>query len=134
MTASWGGMGYLWNKPVAFVFVRPEGYTYYFVENSDCLSLSFFGKEYRDALTVCGSTSGRETDKIAASGLTPFFTELGTPAFKEAELIIECKKIYADDLKPDSFLDRQPLNSFYGDNGGGMHKMYVCEIVNVWKK
>ena len=24
MTASWGGIGWLWNKPVAFVFIRPE--------------------------------------------------------------------------------------------------------------
>lgn len=134
MTASWGGMGYLWNKPVVFIFVRPERYTYYFVENSDHFTLSFFGKEYKKALSVCGSTSGRDTDKVKASGLTPFFTELGTPAFEEAELIVECKKMYAEDMKPASFLDRQPLNSYYGDNGGGMHKMYIGEIVNVWKK
>ena len=32
MTASWGGIGWLWNKPVAFVFIRPERFTHGFIE------------------------------------------------------------------------------------------------------
>ena len=47
MTASWGGIGWLWNKPVAFVFVRPERYTYEFIEKSDYLTLSFWAKQIR---------------------------------------------------------------------------------------
>ena len=42
MTASWGGVGFLWGKPVAFVFIRPERYTHDFVEQYDRLTLTFF--------------------------------------------------------------------------------------------
>ena len=71
MTASWGGLGFLWNRPVAFVFIRPQRYTFQFAEENSGLTLSFFGEEYRDALKICGSRSGRDTDKVAEAGLTP---------------------------------------------------------------
>ena len=45
MTASWGGMGVLWGKPAAFVFIRPQRYTYTFLEKTDRFTLSFFGEE-----------------------------------------------------------------------------------------
>ncbi|MCD8186883.1 MAG: flavin reductase, partial [Rikenellaceae bacterium] len=71
MTASWGAMGFLWNKPVAFVFVRPERYTFEFMEEYSAFTLSFMGKDQRHALKVCGSQSGRDSDKIADAGLKP---------------------------------------------------------------
>ena len=43
MTASWGGVGFLWNKPVVFVFIRPERYTREFVDEKGCFTLSFLG-------------------------------------------------------------------------------------------
>jgi hypothetical protein len=49
MTASWGGIGWLWNKPVAFIFIRPERYTHQFVEKSEYVTLSFLPEEYRKA-------------------------------------------------------------------------------------
>lgn len=71
MTASWGGTGFLWGKPVAFVFVRPERYTHEFIEKNDRLTLSFLGDAHRDVHKICGSKSGRDMDKIAAAGLSP---------------------------------------------------------------
>ena len=71
MTASWGGFGILWNKPVAFVFIRPQRYTFGFTEQNEGLTLSFFSEDYRDALKLCGRVSGRDCDKIARAGLTP---------------------------------------------------------------
>ena len=78
MTASWGGMGVLWNKPVAFCFIRPQRYTFTLTEQSERFSLSFFTEAYRPALRLCGSKSGRDTDKLAEAGLTPAY-ENGTP-------------------------------------------------------
>lgn len=75
MTASWGGIGVLWGRPVAFVFIRPERHTFSFAEASDYMTLSFFGEERREALAYCGKTSGRDVDKAAACSLTPVFTE-----------------------------------------------------------
>ena len=69
MTASWGGIGWLWNKPVAFVFIRPERYTYEFIEKSDYLTLSFLGEANKKVHAICGSKSGRDMDKVKATGL-----------------------------------------------------------------
>lgn len=133
MTASWGGMGYLWNKPVAFIFIRPERYTYEFVEKNDFLTLSFFAPEYKKALSIFGSKSGRDTDKVAETGLTPQFTELGNPTYEEARIVMECRKLYSEMLSAESFIDKTAIAKWYGP-GNNLHKMYVVEIVNLWIK
>lgn len=131
MTASWGGVGYLWNRPVVFVFVRPERYTYEFTESNNYFTLTFFGAEYKKVLSILGSKSGRDIDKMSDSGLTPYFTERGTPAFEEARITIECRKMYGTMLEADSFIDKSPIEPHYTSHGA-FHKMYVAEIMHVW--
>lgn len=131
MTANWGGTGYLWRKQVVFVFVRPERYTFRFMEDSDGFTLSFYDEKYRDALNICGTKSGRDYDKVREAGLTPFFTENGYPAFSEARLMLECRKLYASQLTRDAFLDDEPLRTHYSTKGG-LHKLYIAEIVKAW--
>ncbi len=131
MTANWGGVGYLWNKPVVYIFVRPERYTYEFIESTDGFTLTFFDEKHRDALNLCGTKSGRDIDKVAETGLTPHFTELGYPAFCEARLVLECRKLYGERLSRDAFLDSEPLVTHYSTKGG-IHKLYIAEIVRVW--
>ena len=131
MTASWGGVGVLWNRPVAFVFVRPERHTFLFTEDSPFMTLSFFGGEMRSELTFCGRNSGRDTDKAAHCSLTPVFTgenEGRSVYFDEAKLVIKARKLYADSITPDAFIDKAPLDFYRTD---GLHKMYVCEITEV---
>jgi len=124
MTASWGGLGVLWEQPVAFCFVRPTRYTYEFMERSPKFSLSFFEERYRKALTFCGSHSGRDTDKIAGSGLTPRID--GTSIyFAEARLVLLCRKIYFQDISPDCFLDPK-THDLYPQKD--YHRMYVGQI------
>ncbi len=124
MTASWGGMGVLWDRSVCFIFIRPTRYTYEFIERSDSFSLSFFEEKYRKALQFCGSHSGRDTDKIKGTGLTPF-AESGVIAFKEARLVIACRKIYFQDILPANFLDSS-IDKMYAKKD--YHRMYVGEI------
>ena len=131
MTANWGGMGYLWNKNVVFVFVRPERYTYGFIENTEGFTLTFFDEKYRDALNLCGVKSGRNCDKVAETGLTPYFTQSGYPAFAEAGLVLECRKLYSEQLEREKFLDEEPLNTHYRTKGG-LHKVYIAEITHAW--
>lgn len=133
MTASWGGIGFLWNKPVAFVFIRPERYTYEFAEKNEYLTLSFLGDENRQIHNICGSKSGRDTDKVQETGLKPLPTPDGNITFEQSRLTLECRKLYSRMLEPESFIDKQPLEKWYSENNG-MHKMYIVEIVNVWKK
>ena len=115
MTASWGGIGWLWNKPVAFVFIRPERYTYEFVEKNDHLTLSFLGEENKKIHAVCGSKSGRNIDKVKETGLKPVFTENGNVLFEQARLSLECKKLYADGIKPECFLDKESLEDEFNE-------------------
>lgn len=131
MTASWGGVGLLWNKPVAFIFVRPERYTFEFMETYEHFSLTFFDKQYKPILATLGSKSGRNIDKMKESGLTPCFTEFGTPAFEEARVTMECRKLYGDMLKSESFVDKSLPEQWYNPSHGGIHKMFIAEIVNL---
>ncbi|MBQ9784120.1 MAG: flavin reductase family protein [Clostridia bacterium] len=129
MTASWGTLGVLWNKPVAICFIRPERHTYSLVEKSDRLSLAFFeGEEYRAALAYCGRASGKNEDKFAGAGLTPMLSEAGVPYPAEASAVLLCRKLYVDDLKAASFLDPALLSHY---QSGGLHRVYVCEIEDV---
>lgn len=127
MTASWGCMGVLWNKNVCVAFVRPQRYTYEFIENSNTMSLSFFEEKYRDALRFCGCRSGRDYDKFKETGLSYEFDE-DTPIIEQARLIIECRKLYADDIKKNNFIISDPLVNY---KDGDYHRFYICEIEKV---
>jgi len=130
MTASWGGLGVLWGKSVAFVFIRPQRYTYSFAENASEMTLSFLGEEYREALKYCGAHSGRDGDKFAAAGLTPVIDgDTVYPA--EARLVYKGKKLYADDIKEACFTDPYPMYTYQAKD---FHRMYVLEITDVLEK
>lgn len=131
MTASWGGMGILWQKPVATCYIRPQRYTKEFVDSSDYFTLSFFAGEYRTDLTMLGRVSGRDEDKIANSNLTIKEFD-GTVGFAEADMVVVCKKLFAQDLKEDSFIDKGLVDANYPEKD--FHTMYIGEIVKVYKK
>lgn len=127
MTVSWGGIGELWNKDVCFVFVRPQRYTYEFMENNSYFTLSFFGGEYKKELGICGSKSGRDIDKMAETGFSP--VDLGgTVGFEQAKVNVVLKKLAFQDIKPDGFIDESIMKN-YADND--FHRVYIGEIVKV---
>lgn len=131
MTASWGGVGIMWGKPVATAYIRPQRYTFEFIENGDYYTQSFFDEEYRDALKFCGSKSGRDYDKVKETGLTPVVDdETGAVYFKEAKVVFICKKMYAQFLNEESALTEDVTKWYNGD----YHKMYMSEIVSVLVK
>ncbi|HCE43196.1 MAG TPA: flavin reductase [Lentisphaeria bacterium] len=129
MTVAWGSFGVMWQKPFAMVVVRPGRHTYSFMEKYNSFTLSAFGKEQRKALNFCGSKSGRDIDKIKESGITPAPSlKIDAPGFDEAELIIECSKMYYDDFKPGKFLD-DSIGRNYPDKD--YHRIYFGEIVSI---
>ncbi len=127
MTASWGGLGIMWNKKVSFIFIRPQRYTLPFIEENDSFTLSFFDHRYREALKFCGSHSGRDVNKVAETGLTPRFSETGAVSFEEAKLIIECRKLYRQDFSPAGFCDPS-LEKNYPEKD--YHRMFIGEIIS----
>ena len=131
MTASWGGMGVLWNKNVAFAVIRPQRYTKEFVDNADSFSLTFFGPEYRRQLTYLGTVSGRDEDKIAKAGLTVAECD-GVPCFEEAKMVLICRKLFAQDMTAASFVTNSIPEEVYPT--GDYHTLYIAEIESVWVK
>lgn len=131
MTASWGGLGVLYNKPVATIYVRPQRHTFTFLEREGFFTLSFFPEEYRKQLALCGAVSGRDTDKIKDSGLTLAMAHETAPYFQEARLVLVCRKLYWQDLDPAHFVD-PAIHDFYEQKD--YHRMYLGEITQVLVK
>ncbi|MBR1779624.1 MAG: flavin reductase [Clostridia bacterium] len=130
MTASWGGVGVLWNKNVTFCFIRPSRHTFKFMEGSDFYTLSFYDDKYKSKLSFCGTNSGKNVDKIKKIGFHPILDGCA-PYFEESNLVLICRKIYAQYLAPELFLDdfieqNYPLKDY--------HKMYIGEIEKVLVK
>lgn len=131
MTASWGGMGVMWGKDVAFVVIRPQRYTKEFVDEAESFSLTFFDSSHKKMLGYMGSVSGRDEDKMAKSGLT-VLDDNGVPYYEECETAIICKKLFNQELTQDSFLFEDTINKWYPDKD--YHTLYIGEIEKVIAK
>lgn len=128
MTVSWGSMGIMWGKPFVQVVVRPTRHTYQFMEQHSTFTLCAFSKKYRNALNLLGMKSGRYSDKITEAKLTPVVsTSVAAPGFAEADLVIECQKMYYDDLEPTHFLAAQIASHYNQD----YHRVYYGEITAI---
>lgn len=132
MTASWGGVGIMWGKTVATAYIRPQRYTKQFVDEQEYFTLSFLPEEYRKALIYCGTVSGRDEDKITGSGLTVEASACGAPYFAEAELVLVCRKLYRQTMKPECFLDVSQDSQWYPEKD--YHDMYIAEITQVLRR
>lgn len=128
MTVSWGGIGELWGKDVAFIFVRPQRYTKEFIDREKMMTLSFFGGQKKKEMALCGKVSGRDFDKFKETGLTPVFSD-GTVYVKEAETVLFLKTLAVTEMTPDSFLDSTIDTSCYPNKD--YHIVYIAEIVKV---
>jgi flavin reductase (DIM6/NTAB) family NADH-FMN oxidoreductase RutF len=130
MTISWGSLGIMWNKPFAQVVVRPTRYTFEFMNRYDSGTLCVFDDSYRSALSLLGSRSGRDGDKIRESGLTPIASaNIAAPGYAEADLILECKKMYWQDYDNSHFImpeieEKYPSKDY--------HRVFFGEIVAIF--
>jgi flavin reductase (DIM6/NTAB) family NADH-FMN oxidoreductase RutF len=132
MTISWGSLGTVWDKPFAQVFVRPTRYTFEFMNTYDSFTLCGFEKSHKSALDLIGSKSGREGNKIADAGLTPSkAATVKSPIFKEAELVLECRKMYWQDLDPTQFLFPELQRKYPKKD---YHRVFYGEVLEVFGK
>ena len=124
MTIGWGALGTVWNKDVLTVYVRPDRYTWRFLKDSDTFTVSFFPERCRQALTIMGTLSGRDGDKVAAAGLTPRFLPQGI-TFEEAAETFVCRKIY---MAPMAYEDVPPVTQRIYQNGVQPHWIIMGEV------
>lgn len=128
MTASWGFAGEMWGADSVMTVIRPQRYTFEFINSSDYFTLSFYG-DNKDIHKVCGSKSGRDVDKTVLTGLTPVFAD-NTVYFEQARLVLVCKKQYVQQMREDCFTDKEPLRWYDGD----LHYMVIGKIEKVLVK
>ncbi len=131
MTASWGGLGILWNMPVATCYIRPQRYTKEFLDREEYFTLTFFGEEWRKQLALCGSKSGRDVDKVKECGFTVKTADCGAPYFEEAELVLICRKRFAQDMDPASIPEDVKEQNYPAQD---YHTIYIGEIIEVLQK
>ena len=127
MTISWGGLGPIWGKPVATVYVRTSRYTHDFMDANEFFTVSFYPEECRQILGVLGSKSGRDMDKMKESGLTPVQAG-GSMSFKEAEVTLVCRKLFRQQLDVAN-MPEDVAKAMY--EGQAPHDMYIGEIVDI---
>ena len=130
MTVSWGGMGTIWGKPVATVYVRTSRYTHEFMDREGYFTVSFYPEEYRKVLGVVGSKSGRDMDKMNGSGLTAKALQESV-TFEEAEITLVCRKMFMQRLEPSNITDPDAAKFYAGD---APHDMYIGEVVDIISK
>ena len=129
MAAAWGGFGFLWPSPTVYVFVRDSRYTCSFMENSGRFSLSFFSPGRHEVIDYCGEHSGRDTDKVRDTGLTPFMID-GAVSFEEANLIITCEKTAGALIDRECIASPDLIEKFYKD--GDSHHMYAGRVIGIY--
>ena len=130
MTASWGGVGILWGKPVAYVLLRPQRFTRELMDKSETFSLCFLPEQYREQLLYCGSHSGRDIDKLAECGFSAAELD-GAPVLEQAQTVLTCRKLFRQQFTPDSFLDASIAAENYPDSD--YHYIYIAEILGAYQ-
>lgn len=128
MTAGWGGLGVMWGLNVATVVVRPQRYTFELMENTDTYTIACFHGERRDAFKICGTTSGRDTDKMKECGFTMGETD-GFHYIEQADIVFCCRKLYAQDMLESCFVEKNIIGKWYPEKD--YHRTYIGEIVKV---
>ena len=133
MTIGWGGIGTLWGRPAMTVYVAEKRYTKEFMDKAEYFTVMAFDVEKSNVLNYMGTKSGRDGDKALALGLHTAYTANGTPYYTEANMVIECKLMYAAPFDPNGFKSDVPKN-MYSHFPAGIHTMYIGEVINAWKK
>ncbi len=130
MTASWGEIGILWHKPVATIYVRPQRYTYPLCESAERFSLCVLPEEYRDAHKILGRQSGRDRDKLLDCSLDTVEID-GVKVISQSKIAFVCRKLYADYLKKENFIDTDIFKHYPIDD---FHRFYILEIEKILLK
>ncbi len=127
LTVAWAQMGYLWNRPVATVYIRPSRYTKEFIDASGRFTVSFIAG-HPDAMMYLGRHSGRDGDKLAQTELTLLDYE-GDPVYAQADLVLVCRLIYTQQLDLGQLLDDSVENAHYSN--GNVSIAYIGQIEKV---
>lgn len=132
MTISWGNIGLIWGKQIFTAMVRDTRYTKSAMDNTKEFTVSIpTDDSLKTALGICGSKSGKDTDKIQTCNLELVNSEtIETPTVKCSGIVLECKVLYQQRMDTSTLSD-EVREKWYSDNN--MHTLYYGEITNIKK-
>jgi flavin reductase (DIM6/NTAB) family NADH-FMN oxidoreductase RutF len=134
MVAGDGGVGLLMGKPVTFCGLRGNRYTLELILKDKKYTMTYFDDQFKPAFLPFGQTSGRDTDKMKKTTLTPLVTPSGRISYKEAKIIIECDLAETHTVNLDEVYAQQN-RAFYEDafkSVGAYHKIVFGDIIHIW--
>lgn len=130
MTVAWGSIGCMWSRPFAQIVVRPQRHTRKYIEESDSFTLCAFPDKYRKDLQTLGTLSGKNGNKLSKTGLTLKASKrIAAPSYNEADFILECRKMYCQDMDPHGFIDRAIQDNYPAND---YHRIYFGEILSAY--
>ena len=152
MTIGWGMLGIEWGRPLFICYVRSGRYTHGLLERSDCFTVNIplpasdgafdaaADERARAIAAACGTTSGRDRNKVDDLGLSLVAGEsVDAPAIRELPLTLECRILYRRDqdisLLPDAIRARNYPADVPGTETGSnrdTHTAYYGEIVGAY--
>ena len=141
MTIGWGTIGIEWGRPVFVAYVRVGRHTRQMLDASGEFTVNIpYGEVDSKILAVCGTKSGRDTDKIAELGLELVESDVvSAPGIRQLPLTLECKvrcsSIQNIPMLPEDILSRYYPKGVDSSNPGrneDFHVAYYGEIVNAY--
>lgn len=130
LTIGWGGLGIIWNMPIATIYINKARYSKEIFDDSSCFSICFFKDDHKDAIKYFGTVSGRDEDKIKGCGLT-LVRDGDYIYYEEADLVILCDKVAQSDFDIDKIKIPVVVSWYKKD---GVHTIYQGQIKKVLKK
>lgn len=129
MTISWGSVGFMWNRPIFMVMVRESRYSNEFLDLGESYTVSIpVNNEMKEALTICGSKSGRDIDKEKAANIKFIpAKKVRTPVVEGCEKYFECKIMFKQEINLDNM--NSDIKELYYRDGESKHILYFGEIV-----
>lgn len=133
MTIGWGTLGIQWGKPIFIAFVRESRYTKELLDKNPEFTVNIpYGQYDKTILSICGTRSGRDMDKIEALGLTLEEPQtISVPGIRQLPLTLECKVIYRQDQDPQAINEENTLRYYpipEGWDKGDYHTAYYGQI------
>lgn len=141
MTIGWAMLGIEWGKPIFIALVRESRYTKEYLDATGEFTVNVPVSDVDSKiLSVCGTKSGREVDKIRALNLDLVESEvISVPGIRQLPLTLECKVMYRQTQDP-SEIPASAIERYYpkvntqlaSGEERDLHTAYYAEIVNAY--
>ncbi len=127
MAIGWGSLGVTWGKPTWTVLVRPSRFTYQLIEEAGDFTVNVPSPDLTDAVTYCGTHSGRDQDKLAKLSLAvDSARKVASGVIQACPINYECKVLGSSDILPQMLSDTVKSECY---PQGDYHRVYFGQVL-----